>query len=106
MPPVTATAETEVKTAFFNVYRFERIFGSADAFYEAYYEMTMNAMSTSGRFARLGSEDRTYNVATYVLIIVNCLLPNLTVSSFSHTACHSLSTQTKRTKTKKMTPAA
>jgi hypothetical protein len=58
MPPVTATAETEVKTAFFNVYRFERIFGSADAFYEAYYEMTMNAMSTSGRFARLGSEDR------------------------------------------------
>ena len=35
MPPVTAVADgTDVKTAFFTVYRFERIFGSAEAFYE------------------------------------------------------------------------
>ena len=42
MPPVTAVAaEGDVKTAFFTVYRFERIFGSAEQFYEAYFEVAM-----------------------------------------------------------------
>jgi serine/threonine protein kinase/CRP-like cAMP-binding protein len=42
MPPVTAVAaDGDVKTAFFTVYRFERIFGSAEQFYEAYFEVAM-----------------------------------------------------------------
>jgi hypothetical protein len=64
MPPVSALASGTVKTAFFTVYRFERTFGSADDFYEAYFELAMNNEKTqflsyesmdndSGRFTEI-----------------------------------------------------
>jgi hypothetical protein len=55
MPPVTALASGTVKTAFFTVYRFERTFGSADDFYEAYFELAMNNEKT--QFLSYGSMD-------------------------------------------------
>ena len=39
MSPITVKALTTVKTAFFNIYRFEKVFGTIESFYEDYYNM-------------------------------------------------------------------
>jgi serine/threonine protein kinase len=57
MPPVTALAnEADVKTAFFTVYRFERIFGSAEAFYEAYFEVAMREHAEQEMLLSIGDD--------------------------------------------------
>ena len=49
----------DVKTAFFTVYRFERIFGSAEAFYEAYFEVAMREHAEQEMLLSIG-EDMGY----------------------------------------------
>jgi hypothetical protein len=67
MPPVTALALGTVKTAFFTVYRFERTFGSADDFYEAYFELAMSNEKT--QFLSYGSADNASGRDTVYIYI-------------------------------------